>query len=121
VIGFDLSPVDALQLHRLGAVGFATERGGPTSHAAIVARALGLPFVFGVHGLVEAVQAGDMLCVDANFKLYSWSAGDNKFSIRWVSPTGNRLNDAALAKIRDVIGTLPATFEYFVDANAGEH
>jgi len=67
VIGFDLSPVDALQLHRLGAVGFATERGGPTSHAAIVARALGLPFVFGVHGLIEAVHAGDTLCVDANF------------------------------------------------------
>ncbi|HEY1585433.1 MAG TPA: phosphoenolpyruvate--protein phosphotransferase, partial [Polyangia bacterium] len=67
VIGFDLSPVDALQLHRLGAIGFATERGGPTSHAAIVARALGLPFVFGVHGLVEAVHAGDVLCVDANF------------------------------------------------------
>jgi hypothetical protein len=63
----------------------------------------------------------DHLCVDANFKLYSWSAGDNKFSIRWVSPAGNRLDDAALAKIRDVIGTLPATLEYFADANAGEH
>ena len=67
VVGFDLSPVDALQLHRLGVAGFATERGGPTSHAAIVARALGLPFVFGVHGLIETVHAGDTLCVDANF------------------------------------------------------
>jgi phosphotransferase system enzyme I (PtsI) len=67
VIGFDLSPVDALQLHRLGVAGFATERGGPTSHAAIVARALDMPFVFGVHGLIEAVQAGDTLCVDASF------------------------------------------------------
>ncbi|HEX6839625.1 MAG TPA: phosphoenolpyruvate--protein phosphotransferase [Polyangia bacterium] len=67
VVGFDLSPVDAMQLHGLGVAGFATERGGPTSHAAIVCRALGLPFVFGVHGLVEAVRAGDTLCVDANF------------------------------------------------------
>jgi phosphotransferase system enzyme I (PtsI) len=67
VVGFDLSPVDALQLHRLGVAGFATERGGPTSHAAIVARALDMPFVFGVHGLIAAAHVGDTLCVDANF------------------------------------------------------
>ena len=60
------------------------------------------------------------LCVDANFKLYSWSAGDNAFAIRWVSPAGNRLGDDALAKIREVIETLPATFDYFADATAGE-
>ena len=65
-VGFDLSPIDALQLHRLGVAGFATERGGPTSHAAIVARALGVPFVFGVHGLFDAAGAGDVVCVDAN-------------------------------------------------------
>ena len=70
----------------------------------------------------ELIARGtDHLCVDANFKLYSWSAGDNNFSIRWVSPAGNRLDDGALTKIRDVIGTLPATCEYFINANAGEH
>lgn len=63
----------------------------------------------------------DHLCVDANFKLYSWSAGDNRFSIRWVSPGGNRLDDAALAKISDVIGTLPAKFEYFINPIVREH
>lgn len=61
------------------------------------------------------------LCVDANFKLYSWSAGDNAFSIRWVSPSDQRLADESLAKISDVIGTLPATFEYFADLKTGEH
>jgi hypothetical protein len=70
----------------------------------------------------ELIARGtDHLCVDANFKLYSWSAGDNKFSIHWVSPTGNRLDDSALAKIRDVIGTLPAMFDYFVNSSVGEH
>lgn len=52
-------------------------------------------------------------CVDANFKLYSWSAGNNGFVIKWVSPRGNRLPAEALEKIRTVIGTLPATIEYF--------
>jgi len=64
----------------------------------------------------ELIARGtEHLCVDADFKLYSWSAGDNAFSIRWVSPAGNRLGDNALLKIRDVVSTLPATFDYFAD------
>ncbi len=63
-IGFELSPLDALQLHRLGIAGFATERGGPTSHGAILARALGIPYVFGVKGLVGLVHSGETVCVD---------------------------------------------------------
>jgi phosphoenolpyruvate-protein phosphotransferase (PTS system enzyme I) len=63
-IGFELSPLDALQLHRLGIAGFATERGGPTSHEAIIARTLDLPYVFGVTGLVDLVRSGDTTCVD---------------------------------------------------------
>lgn len=63
-VGFELSPVDALQMHRRGVAGFATERGGPTSHAAILARALGIPYVFGVHGLAEAARSGDTICLD---------------------------------------------------------
>lgn len=61
------------------------------------------------------------LCVDADFKLYAWSAGDNAFSIRWVSPAGRRLGGDALARVRAVVETLPAAFEYFADAGAGAH
>ena len=61
----------------------------------------------------ELVARGtDHLCVDANFKLYSWSAGDNSFSIRWVSPAGRMLEEGVLEDIREVIETLPATFVY---------
>jgi len=64
-VGLELSPLDALHLHRLGIAGIATERGGPTSHAAILARALGIPYVFGVAGLVERVTGGETICLDA--------------------------------------------------------
>ena len=63
-IGFDLSPLDALELHRFGIAGFATEHGGPTSHGTIVARALGLPCVFGIAGLLAAVRTGETVCLD---------------------------------------------------------
>jgi phosphoenolpyruvate-protein phosphotransferase (PTS system enzyme I) len=63
-IALEVSPLDALKLHRTGIAGFATERGGPTSHAAIVARTLGIPYVFAVAGLVDAVGAGETVCID---------------------------------------------------------
>ena len=66
-----------------------------------------------------SARGTDHLCVDANFKLYSWSAGDNEFAVRWLSPSGRWLGDDALEKISEVIDTLPANFEYFADAKVG--
>ncbi|MEU0397249.1 phosphoenolpyruvate--protein phosphotransferase [Streptomyces sp. NPDC006208] len=43
----DLSPADTAGLADSEAVGLLTERGGPTSHTAILARSLGLPAVVG--------------------------------------------------------------------------
>src|SRR6266849_2546585 len=61
-----VSPIDALHLPRSGLVGFATERGGKTSHAAIILRALEIPFVVGVRGLCAAVRSGDRLVLDGS-------------------------------------------------------
>jgi phosphoenolpyruvate-protein phosphotransferase (PTS system enzyme I) len=61
-----LSPIDALHLPRSGLVGFVTERGGKTSHAAIILRALEIPFVVGVRGLMAAVRSGDRVIVDGS-------------------------------------------------------
>jgi phosphoenolpyruvate-protein phosphotransferase len=50
-------PVDAI-------AGIVTETGSPTSHAAILARALGVPAVVACAGLLAAVRAGEDLAVD---------------------------------------------------------
>jgi phosphotransferase system enzyme I (PtsI) len=63
-IGITLSPIDALHLRRSGLSAFAAEHGGKTSHAAIILKALEIPFVVGVHGLCAAVRPGDTLVVD---------------------------------------------------------
>ena len=57
VVAHDLSPADTTQLGRAEVAGFFTEGGGQTSHTAIVARALGLPYVVGVAGL-RRTQSG---------------------------------------------------------------
>jgi len=65
-IASSLSPIDALQLPRSGLAGFATEHGGKTSHAAIILRALEIPLVAGVGGLLAAVGPGDTVVVDGS-------------------------------------------------------
>ena len=44
--------------------GLVTERGGPLSHAAIVARELGLPAVVGVTGALAAARSATHARVD---------------------------------------------------------
>lgn len=47
-------------------LGIVTERGGTTSHAAIIARSLGVPAVIGVAGIFEAVKCGTKVLVDGD-------------------------------------------------------
>jgi len=64
VFAHDLSPADITQLGRAGVSGFFTEGGGKTSHAALVARALGLPLVAGIQDFVQHIRSGLTVIVD---------------------------------------------------------
>ena len=63
-VGHELAPSDAVLLDPSKVLGFATEAGGTTSHAAIMARARGIPAVVGVRGLCAAVRDGDVIALD---------------------------------------------------------
>ncbi len=64
VVAHDLSPADTAQLGRAEVAGVCSEGGGRTSHTAIVARALGMPYVAGVEGLGHKVWSGVKMVVD---------------------------------------------------------
>jgi len=64
LVARDLAPSQTAGLDRALVVGFATEQGSATAHTAILARALGLPAVVGIAGLVDAVQDGDLVLLD---------------------------------------------------------
>jgi phosphotransferase system enzyme I (PtsI) len=64
VFAHDLSPADVTQLGPAGVTGFFTEGGGKTSHTAVVARALGLPLVVGVHDYIHHIRTGMTVIVD---------------------------------------------------------
>jgi len=66
VVARDLAPSQTAGLDRTLVLGFATEQGSATAHTAILARALGLPAVVGIAGLVEAVEDGQAVLLDGD-------------------------------------------------------
>ncbi len=65
VVAPDLGPADVAELAE-EALAFALAGGGPTTHAAIVARSLGLPMVTGAGEALLAAAAGDEVVVDGD-------------------------------------------------------
>jgi phosphotransferase system enzyme I (PtsI) len=63
LVAEDLAPADTAGLDPATVVALVTERGGPTSHTAIIARQLGIPCVVGVAGARD-VPPGCRLLVD---------------------------------------------------------
>ena len=60
----ELSPGLTVQLDREHVVGFVTEEGTRTSHAAILAHSLGIPAVMGVTGALSAIVDGTIVLLD---------------------------------------------------------
>lgn len=62
---WDVTPSETLQLPLAFVRGIVTAKGGATSHAAILARSLGIPAVMGAgEQLLEKVAAGSLLILD---------------------------------------------------------
>jgi multiphosphoryl transfer protein len=93
----DLTPSDAAALDPARVLGFCTAGGGPTSHAAIIARSLGIPAVVGVGPAVMHQAEGAPAVLDGD-------AG-----VLYVDPSEEDLRAAraaqsALADLRDAEG-----------------
>lgn len=63
IVARELTPSQLAHLDANDLMAIVTATGGKTSHTAIMARAMGIPFVFGVEG---GIQTGDLLVVDGD-------------------------------------------------------
>jgi phosphotransferase system enzyme I (PtsI) len=66
LVADEISPVDASRLDPRRVRALVLERGGPTSHATIIARSFGLPAVVGIDGLCEAISPETPIVVDGD-------------------------------------------------------
>jgi phosphotransferase system enzyme I (PtsI) len=64
LVAHELTPARAASLNRSTIIGVATDAGGRTSHASIVAAALGIPVVVGCQHVTEHVDDDDQVVVD---------------------------------------------------------
>ncbi|MHC4697169.1 MAG: phosphoenolpyruvate--protein phosphotransferase [Planctomycetota bacterium] len=97
IIAEELTPGLAVELDAEHTIGFITERGGPTSHAAILARALGIPAVSGIENIHTLVLCGTSVLLN----------GDTGEVIVW--PTKESLGRYALSARR--AGSKPTVVE----------
>ena len=61
-----LGPAELLDWHARGIAGVAIEEASPSGHAAILARALGMPAVGGTRGMLDTAEPGDEAVIDAD-------------------------------------------------------
>ena len=66
LVAKDLTPSMTAGINPENVVGIVTELGGRTSHSAILARALEIPAVVAVNGLMEQVQKADFVVLDGD-------------------------------------------------------
>lgn len=60
-----LGPAELLDWHAQGIAGVVIEEASPAGHAAIIARALGLPALGGIRGILERIEASEDVVLDA--------------------------------------------------------
>jgi phosphotransferase system enzyme I (PtsI) len=66
LVAEDLAPSEAASLDPSTVAAIVLQKGGKTSHTAILARSFGIPLVAGVEGLTSSVHTGDTLMVDGD-------------------------------------------------------
>ena len=60
----EIFPSQASLIDKRWIAGIITENGAATGHAAILARALGIPAVSGIRGIMREVKSGDLIALD---------------------------------------------------------
>src|SRR5699024_9744904 len=115
LVAQDLAPADTAGLDPASIIGLVTERGGPTSHTAIIARQLGIPCAVAVPG-AAAVESGTRVLLDgeagrllvepdadeAQRRLAQWRTTEDA-ARRWRGPgaTADGYPVALLANVQD--------------------
>lgn len=64
LVAEEISPAEVLHISKEYVLGIATESGGTTSHAAIIAESLEIPAVFGIKDLLSYIKKNENIVVD---------------------------------------------------------
>jgi phosphoenolpyruvate-protein phosphotransferase (PTS system enzyme I) len=64
IFAHDLTPADTILFSKRKVMGYVTDTGGTTSHAAIISRALRVPAVVGMKAISKSITSGELVIID---------------------------------------------------------
>jgi phosphoenolpyruvate-protein phosphotransferase (PTS system enzyme I) len=102
IIAEEITPADAALLDPKQVAGLAAVLGGAEGHAAIMARALGLPAVFGIAGVLQEIEAGDVVIIDGRKGEIIASPKDATLTFYKQELAKKQREDKKLKSLRDV-------------------
>ena len=117
VVGHDLTPSTTVMLDRKMVLGFATDVGSKTSHTAILARALKIPAVVGLHNISSKIESGQGILLDGhNGKVIQNPSDQTLFEYGHIIRK-NEDQDVRLAKVRELAAVTLDGHEVTLAAN----
>jgi phosphotransferase system enzyme I (PtsI) len=102
ILADELSPAELVLLHHQNIAGIATERGGPVSHTAILARSLGIPAVVGVPHPDQTVRDDELVVLDGAQGVLLAGVNDADIVYYRRRQQAERRHRNELRKLRDV-------------------
>lgn len=117
LIANDLPPSETASLNRTKVVGFATDLGSPTSHTAIMARALAIPAIVGLRDVSVRVSTGDQILIDGNKGLLIVHPSRERLERYGKIAEARKLIQASLARLRATSATTRDGYQVMLSAN----
>jgi phosphotransferase system enzyme I (PtsI) len=122
IVATELFPSDTALIDAENVVAIVTELGGPTSHAAILAKSLGVPAVVRVQTAIDTIRTGDEITVVADAaddaRVFVNPEGEQLERIR-VLESNQRRRREQVDRFRGQAGITPDGREFSIAANIG--
>lgn len=101
VVAHDLSPSDTASIDKENVKAFITDLGSSTSHTAIMAKALEVPAVVGLHNITAVVNYGDPVLIDGAKGLVFVNPSKERIEEYRIRAEGQEQIISELAQLRD--------------------
>ncbi|MDH5749876.1 MAG: phosphoenolpyruvate--protein phosphotransferase [Rhodospirillales bacterium] len=119
LIARTMGPAQLLDYDRTHIRGLILEEGSPTSHVAIVARALDIPVVGNVRGILDKIEQGEQVIVDGDNGQVFVRPGDDVRQAFLVNFQSREIQKAAYASLRDLPAVSKDGIRIQLELNAG--
>ena len=119
LVGRSMGPTELLDYDRKRLRGLVLEEGTATMHVAIIARALDIPLVGQIKGVLSKVESGDPMIIDGNAGLVYLRPGEDVVDTFSESLKLQKIKIEAYAALRDVPAVTTDGEEMGIYLNAG--